>query len=707
MSDSENKNKGTAGFGDQIVGDHSLGASIHAASSHTTLIHTTPIHAVAPNDNERARSTTKSSTRDIFLGNRHSLKENHRDSVPPISPIEQSVEDLEEITSYQGAPSCSQSNYPQAGSQQATSSLGSSYIMIWLSCLHQLRNEVDQQIFSAYLEPLSPIDYSLETNEFKLSAPSKFLINQVERHFTPRICQLASEAVANFYPDHEASSPLKVVIVVEEAQPAIPTKNSSPGIFANRGGNNSHPRDAAINMAPHRYVVVKKSVPVERNGQPGSVAREQTHNSSPNTQKKTQPVYSSPASTPFTPSQEQSLRGQAPLQNRGNETQDRARSYQQATTKTDKGNASQIQNDKLKQVEQNIDGPQRVEGEGQEFESGLSRRYSFTNFVVGNSNQFCHAAAMRVAENPGNSYNPLFIYGGVGLGKTHLLHSIGNSVLDKDPNAQILYMSSEAFTNELIQSLRYAKMEEFKRRLRNINVLLIDDIQFIAGKERTQEEFFHTFNALYAAKRQIVITSDRLPSDIPGIEERLQTRFSWGLTADLQAPDFETRVAILKKKGFLDGIDLPEDVAHFIAESVSSNVRELEGALTRLHAVCSIQNIPLTVKSAQSALKAILQPKVVQLSVDDIKKAVASHFGLKVTEMVSKRRTKNLSFPRHIAMYLCRKHTTASYPEIGNNFGGRDHSSVIHAASVVSSKIQSDEEVRSLITDLECQLFNN
>lgn len=697
MSDSENKNKETAGFGDQIVGDHALGASIGATS----------IHPIAPTEKEISRSSSKISTREVFLGNRRSLRENHLDRVPPNTVIEPSDKDVEDIGTFQEAPNYSQDNYQQVNNQQQTSSLGSSYIMIWLSCLHQLRNEVDQQIFSAYLEPLSPIAYSLETNEFKLSAPSKFLINQVERHFTPRITQLASEAVANFYPDHEASSQLKVVIVVEEAQPAILTKNSSPGIFANRGGNNVSPRDAAINMAPHRYVVVKKSVPVERNSQPSPIAQEANHHSSHSTQRNAQPVFTSPTNNQIPPVKEQSLRGQPPIQKRGGETQDRARSYQQAPAPSSKGIATQSQNEKLKQGEQNVDGPQRVENEGQEFESGLSRRYSFTNFVVGNSNQFCHAAAMRVAENPGNSYNPLFIYGGVGLGKTHLLHSIGNSVLDKDPNAQILYMSSEAFTNELIQSLRYAKMEEFKRRLRNINVLLIDDIQFIAGKERTQEEFFHTFNALYAAKRQIVITSDRLPSDIPGIEERLQTRFSWGLTADLQAPDFETRVAILKKKGFLDGIDLPEDVAHFIAESVSSNVRELEGALTRLHAVCSIQNIPLTVKSAQSALKAILQPKIVQLSVDDIKKAVASHFGLKVTEMVSKRRTKNLSFPRHIAMYLCRKHTTASYPEIGNNFGGRDHSSVIHAASVVSSKIQSDEEVRSLITDLECQLFNN
>ena len=333
--------------------------------------------------------------------------------------------------------------------------------------------------------------------------------------------------------------------------------------------------------------------------------------------------------------------------------------------------------------------------------NNINPRYTFSDFVVGNSNQFCHAAAMRVAEKPGESYNPLFIYGGVGLGKTHMLHSIGNVVLQKNPSARVLYMSSETFTNELILALRHAKMEEFKKRLRTIEVLLIDDIQFISGKERTQEEFFHTFNALYSAKRQIVITSDKIPTDIPGIEERLQTRFSWGLTADLQAPDFETRVAILKQKAILEEFHLPHEVSHLIAERISSNVRELEGALTRLHAMSSIQNVPISLEMAKSALKPLLQPKMVNVTVDDIKKAVATHFSIKVSEIISKRRTKNLSFPRHIAMYLCRKHTTASYPEIGEHFGGRDHSSVIHAASVVTSKLSTDETVKELIEEIE------
>lgn len=337
--------------------------------------------------------------------------------------------------------------------------------------------------------------------------------------------------------------------------------------------------------------------------------------------------------------------------------------------------------------------------------SGIHSRYTFQNFVVGSGNQFCHAAAQQVAENPGLVYNPLFVYGGVGLGKTHLLHAIGNAVLLSDPSKRVLYLSSETFTNELILSLRNAKMDEFKKKLRGIDVLLIDDIQFMRGKERTQEEFFHTFNTLYGEKHQIVITSDKMPQEIPGIEERLQTRFSWGLTADIQAPDYETRVAILEKKALADKFIVPEEVIHLIAENISSNVRELEGALTRLHAKCSLLNIEITKDLAESALKPLLRKKKVHLTIVEIQKVVAKHFGITVTEMTSKRRTKNLSFPRHVAMYLCRKHTTSSYPEIGSKFGGRDHSSVIHAANVVTTKVKDSQDVRNHIRNIEDLLF--
>lgn len=334
----------------------------------------------------------------------------------------------------------------------------------------------------------------------------------------------------------------------------------------------------------------------------------------------------------------------------------------------------------------------------------LNPRYTFESYVVGNYNQFCHAAAMRVGEEPGRNYNPLFIYGGVGLGKTHLLHAIGNSVLSRRPQTKVLYISSEMFTNELIQSLRQGTMDAFKNKYRQIEVLLIDDIQFMAGKERTQEEFFHTFNALYQAEHQIVLTSDKLPSEIPGIEERLRARFAWGLTADLQLPDFETRVAILNRKASVEGFQLPVEVAHFISENISSNVRELEGALTRLHAMSSIQKQPITLELAQSALQHLMKPKAVNISIGDIKSAVSHYFNIKVSDLVSKRRTRNLSFPRHIAMYLCRKHTAASYPDIGAEFGGRDHSSVIHAANVVMAKIKDDPEVGKHIETIEKKL---
>lgn len=337
--------------------------------------------------------------------------------------------------------------------------------------------------------------------------------------------------------------------------------------------------------------------------------------------------------------------------------------------------------------------------------SEINPRYTFESFVVGNSNQFCHAAALQVADRPGQSYNPFFIYGGVGLGKTHLLHAIANQVRATKPDAKVLYISAETFTNELIRSLRNGTMDQFKRTLRTIEVLLIDDIQFMAGKERTQEEFFHTFNALYAAKRQIVITSDRLPQEISGIEDRLNTRFAWGLTADLQAPDFETRVAILNRKASQDGFSIPEDASRLIAEKIFSNVRELEGALTRLHAVSSLQSSPISLELTKSALKPLLEPRSIDLSIDDIKKVVCNHFGIKVSDIISKRRTRNLSFPRHIAMYLCRKHTTASYPHIGDEFGGRDHSSVIHAANVVSEKIKDDASLQTIMAELDQALF--
>ena len=466
---------------------------------------------------------------------------------------------------------------------------------IWNTVLVKLQDLYDEQIFNAYIAPLTfaGIETSEQLSTVTLEVPSRFMCEHVENKFGAKICELFKQQLTN---------QTKLVFkVVKRAPGAVkaPTSIKRP--------------KAAI-------------------------------------KKKVAPAHKAPLS---------------------------------------KRHASKPNRDE-------IDGSDR---------KWLNSKYLFSNFVVGGNNQFCHAAAMQVAESPASQYNPLFIYGGVGLGKTHLLHAIANSVFERKPNAKILYMSAEGFMNELIQSLRTGKMDQFKTRLRNIEVLLIDDIQFISGKERTQEEFFHTFNALYNAKHQIVITCDKLPQEIHGLEERLQTRFAWGLIADLQAPDFETRVAILKKKASQDGVELPEDVSILIADNISSNVRELEGALTRLQAMSSIKNTPITLELAKEVLKPMLQPKIVNITVDKIKDIVASEFRLKISDLSSKRRTRNLSFPRHIAMYLCRKHTTSSYPEIGALFGGRDHSSVIHAANVVAKKMTDDAEVRNIVKRVEQRII--
>lgn len=331
----------------------------------------------------------------------------------------------------------------------------------------------------------------------------------------------------------------------------------------------------------------------------------------------------------------------------------------------------------------------------------LNSKYSFDEFVSGSSNQFAYAAAMAVANNPATTYNPLFIYGGVGLGKTHLVNAIGNAILRKNPEMKVCYYTSEKFMNELINSLRYAKMDEFRNKFRTMDVLLIDDVQFIAGKERTQEEFFHTFNSLYESHKQIVVTSDKFPKEIPGLEERLRSRFEWGLIADIQAPDMETKHAILKMKAEQNGINLPEDVALFLANSISSNVRELEGFLVRIGAFASLTSTPVTLTMAREVLKDILVEKNRELSVEEIQKVVASYYNIKVSEIKSSRRLKVLVLPRQIAMYLSRQLTSYSYPEIGERFGGKDHSTIIHAIKKIEKAMENDYQLSATINNIK------
>lgn len=334
----------------------------------------------------------------------------------------------------------------------------------------------------------------------------------------------------------------------------------------------------------------------------------------------------------------------------------------------------------------------------------LNSRYTFKTFVLGSSNQFASAAATAVANNPATTYNPLFIYGGVGLGKTHLINAVGNEILKRNPDMKVCYYTSEKFMNELINSLRYAKMDEFRTKFRSMDVLLIDDVQFIAGKERTQEEFFHTFNALYDSHKQIVVTSDKFPKEIPGLEERLRSRFEWGLIADIQAPDMETKQAILKMKAEQNGIDLPHEVAFFLANSVSSNIRELEGYLVRIGAYASLTATPINLAMAQEVLKDILVEKRRELTVEEIQKLVANHYSIKLSDLKSAKRMKALVLPRQIAMYLSRQLTSCSYPEIGERFGGKDHSTIIHAIKKIEKNMEEDYQLRSVINNLKKEL---
>ncbi|KYH28031.1 MULTISPECIES: chromosomal replication initiator protein DnaA [Clostridium] len=343
-----------------------------------------------------------------------------------------------------------------------------------------------------------------------------------------------------------------------------------------------------------------------------------------------------------------------------------------------------------------------------EMSSMLNPKYTFDSFVIGNSNRFAHAASLAVAEAPAKAYNPLFIYGGVGLGKTHLMHAIGHYILQNNPKAKVVYVSSEKFTNELINSIKDDKNEEFRNKYRNVDVLLIDDSQFIAGKERTQEEFFHTFNTLYEADKQIILSSDRPPKEIPTLEDRLRSRFEWGLIADIQAPDFETRIAILKKKADVEKLNIPNDVMVYIATKIKSNIRELEGALIRTVAYSSLTNREISVELAAEALKDIISNEEnKQVTIDLIQDVVSNYFNLKIEDLKSSRRTRNIAFPRQIAMYLSRKLTDMSLPKIGEEFGGRDHTTVIHAYEKISTNLKNDESLRNVINDLTKKINNN
>src|SRR5438105_123954 len=333
----------------------------------------------------------------------------------------------------------------------------------------------------------------------------------------------------------------------------------------------------------------------------------------------------------------------------------------------------------------------------------LDGRYTFATFVAASNNQLARAASLKVAESPGISYNPLLIYGGVGLGKTHLMHAIGNLVMGR-ADLRIAYVTSEQFTNEVINGIRYDKMIDVRRRYRNIDMLLVDDIQFIAGKQATQEEFFHTFNSLYEARKQIVLSSDRYPKDIADMEERLRSRLDWGLVADIQPYPLEARIAILRDKSEREGIAIPDDVALFVATNIKANIRELEGSLIRLGAYASLTGQAITLEMAQSVLRELVDEKKHVITLDAVQEAVATKFHIKLADLKSKRRTKALVYPRQIAMYLCREITQQSYPEIARHFGGKDHTTVMHACKQVEKGKQSDTGLLGILEELRRQI---
>ncbi len=335
----------------------------------------------------------------------------------------------------------------------------------------------------------------------------------------------------------------------------------------------------------------------------------------------------------------------------------------------------------------------------------LNPKYTFDTFVIGNSNRFAHAASLAVSEAPAKSYNPLFIYGGVGLGKTHLMHAIGHYIIRNNPKTRVLYTTSEKFTNDLINSIRDDKNVEFRNRYRTADVLLVDDIQFIADKERTQEEFFHTFNSLYESSKQIIISSDRPPKEIPTLEDRLRSRFEWGLICDIQPPDFETRIAILKKKATLENISTPDEVLVFIAKRIESNIRELEGAFIKVAAYSSLTNKEINMDLAKEALKDFFsnaKPKLI--TVDAIKRVISEYYSIKLEDFKSRKRTRAVAFPRQVAMYLTRELTDLSLPKIGDEFGGRDHSTVLHAYDKITTELKTDESLKMAIEEIHREL---
>lgn len=552
---------------------------------------------------------------------------------------------------------------------------------IWGKSVELLKSCLDPQIFSAWIEPLRfdlhPDEGNLLTTDsekrskedqefdslesadevsssakaqFKIYAPNKFCCEHIRRHYGPLISSTIQSVTGN--ENHSISFSVRELKKI-------------PASLGNSAASRGRVSASVVNSANASDVESGARSTISIVGKSPSSARYSngSNNNSPQ------------AAAPFS---------SGTAGNFGSSSLD--------------GSSGGSMSGFTGQRKQAADRSERYSAKG----TNLNPNYNFANFIVGGCNEFASAVAMQVSRNPGTSYNPLFIYAGVGLGKTHLVNAIGNHVRRKGKS--VLLVSSELFVNEMISSMKNGSMAKFKEKFRSIDMLIIDDIQFLNGKKTTQEEFFHTFNDLYNRRKQIVITSDKVPQELIGIEERLKTRFSSGISADMQTPDFETRVAILTKKAESSGIHLPGPVVHLLSEKIDTNIRELEGALNRIHAFSTLQNHPIDMDMAREALKAILPERNRDITPVSIQEIVSRRYCVSVGDITGKRRTHNIARARHVAMYVCRKMTGCSYPEIGAIFGGRDHSTVIHAFRTIEEKISSDSDFQSEIELIEKEL---
>lgn len=529
---------------------------------------------------------------------------------------------------------------------------------IWQHCLAQLQSELPAQQFNTWIRPLR-VDQSGSPTSLRLLAPNRFVLDWVTEKFLSRIQELVSEqggsvevtATARQSAAFERNASFKP----EPAQDTPDFGQQADGL----GGSSSEGslREVAVSM-------------------PQAITNGNSHRLNNNRWVGLQDSATTDAQT---------LQGEL------------TQGFSQPSREPERAYGSDYDGDRF-------GSGRRVAKE--DIEGGLSHRnylntnFTFANFVEGKSNQLGLAAATQVAENPGGSYNPLFIYGGVGLGKTHLMHAVGNALINRRPNAKVVYLHSERFVADMVKALQLNAINDFKRYYRSVDALLIDDIQFFAGKERSQEEFFHTFNALLEGGQQIILTCDRYPKEINGLEERLKSRFGWGLTVAIEPPELETRVAILMKKAQQAAMDLPNDAAFFIAQRIRSNVRELEGALKRVIANAHFTDRPISTDLVREALKDLLALQDRLVSIDNIQRVVAEYYKIKVSDLNSKRRSRSVARPRQVAMYLAKDLTNHSLPEIGDAFGGRDHTTVLHACRKIKELLESDADIREDVKNL-------